>query len=231
MTPLSRLHKERALKAEGVEVPAYPVPPAAVEGDGVDARREADRVFLQACAAWDEKIDRLYLQLVQRPPQAQPGDEVRAFVDACHAEGLTAALTRLNERVPHRYTALYRLDASVLKNVELIDKAREVRPEFLAAVPLTDSFCQFVLRDGAFLTSDSGEDDRLDGHPYKGVMVAYHGVPVLDGEGELFGSLCHFDVRQQPLSDTEYAHLQGVARALSQVLPRSGAAADTPTSA
>jgi tripartite-type tricarboxylate transporter receptor subunit TctC len=47
-------------------------------------------------------------------------------------------------------------------------------------------------------------------------IVAYHGVPILDAEGALFGSLCHFDVVEQPLSDDEFGDLQAFARALAQ---------------
>jgi GAF domain-containing protein len=211
----TRFHKERALRAAGVPVQPYPLPTRA----DVEPQAVADRRFLDACAAWDAEIDRHYLQLTQQLPATLPSPEVQAFLDRCAGQGLKAALADLNGRVPHRYTALYRLEDAQLKNVELIDKAGELRPEFLASVPLTDSFCQFVLRDGAFLTEDSARDERLDGHPYKGVMVAYHGVPVIDGAGELFGSLCHFDVQVQPLSDAEFAHLQGVAQALARVMP------------
>jgi len=52
--------------------------------------------------------------------------------------------------VPHRYTVVYQLDQETLRNVELVDKAGEITPDFLAEVPGGDSFCQFVLRDGGF---------------------------------------------------------------------------------
>lgn len=215
MSP-SRFHKERALKAAGIDLPSFPTPPQADVAPEV--KRELDRAFLDACDAWDDEIDRLYAQIDTARPVFQPSAEVQAFVADCKARGLAAALEVLNTGVPHRYTALYRLDHLVLKNIELIDKAKEAKSEMLSAVPLTDSFCQFVLRDGAFLTSDSSKERVLDGHKYQGVMMAYHGVPVVDAQGELFGSLCHFDVEKRPLSDTQYAHLSGVATALGQVL-------------
>jgi GAF domain-containing protein len=124
--------------------------------------------------------------------------------------GAAAALAYLNAGVPHRYSAVYRLDGGRLKNVLLHDKAGEVCPEFLAEVPFETSFCQFVIRDGHFATSDSGADSRLDGHPYQGVMVSYHGVPILSG-GNIWGTLCHFDVAAQPLPDDEFELLQKAA--------------------
>jgi GAF domain-containing protein len=209
----SRFRKEQILRRAGVDVPPYPT------GSGV-VSAEADAQLLAAGTEWERQIDRLYVQFLTdkavEPPISDPTDYARL----CESLGVTAALLELNRRVPHRYTAAYRLEGQRLRNVELIDKAREDRPEFLAEVPLEASFCQFVLRQGKFLTSDSGEDSRLDGHPYKGVMVAYHGVPIVDDAGALLGTLCHFDIARQPFTEGEFEHLQSVGRIIHRFLPR-----------
>lgn len=215
MALLTRFQKEQALKQAGVLVPPYPVMPAAGETLG---DLDAARALLAAGTAWDTEIDRLYLQLLANNDAGEPQEAVKQFMETCANRGITAALASLNSRVPHRYTAVYHLEDALLRNVELVDKAGEARPEFLEAVPLGSSFCQFVLRDGVFLMSNSAQDDRLDGHPYKGVIVAYHGVPIPKPEGGLFGTLCHFDVLEQPLSDAEYENLRGVARVLPAFL-------------
>lgn len=137
-----------------------------------------------------------------------PLDQLRAALSEAGIEG---GLKFLNERIEHRYTAVYRLQDARLTNIGLYDKAGEIRPEYLAEVPLDVSFCQFVLRDGSFLTRNSGQDKRLDGHPYQGVMVAYHGVPVSDERGQLVGTLCHFDLMERNLSDENYLLLQQAA--------------------
>ena len=136
------------------------------------------------------------------------------FVEALQTSGVTEALGILNRRVPHRYTAIYEICGSTLKNLFLHDKVGEVRPDFLLAVPLRDSFCQFVLKEGLFLSDDSTHDRRLDGHPYQGVMVSYHGVPLIGNTGELIGTLCHFDVQARGLSEAEFDLLQKAARVL-----------------
>jgi GAF domain-containing protein len=138
---------------------------------------------------------------------------VDQFKAALDAGGATAALAFLNAGVPHRYSAVYRLEAGKLTNVLLHDKAGEVRPEFLAVVPFETSFCQFVIRDGAFRTSDSTTDHRLDGHPYQGVMVSYHGVPIVM-DGEVWGTMCHFDVKVLPLAEAEFELLRDAAAAV-----------------
>jgi hypothetical protein len=215
MALLSRFQKEQALKQAGVLVPPYPVMPAGGENLG---DLKAARALLAAGTSWDMEIDRLYFQMLATKEDGEQQEAVQHFMTTCESKGLTEALASLNSRVPHRYTAVYRLDGALLRNVELVDKAGEARPEFLEAVPLGTSFCQFVLRDGVFLTSNSAHDDRLEGHPYKGVMVAYHGVPIPRPEGGLFGTLCHFDVLEQPLSDAEFENLRGVARVLPAFL-------------
>lgn len=128
--------------------------------------------------------------------------------------GLHAGLKYLNDPVVHRYTGVFRLNNGMFRNVDLFDKEGEVMPEFLAEVPLTDSFCQFVIRDGVFCTDNTANDRRLDGHKYQGVLLTYHGVPVLDDRGELFGTLCHFDAEARTISDEQFDLLQRAAKVI-----------------
>lgn len=81
-------------------------------------------------------------------------------------------------------------------------------------VPLETSFCQYVLRDGQFITGDSSLDNRLDGHPYQGVMGSYVGLPLQGNADSLMGTFCHFDFENRQLPDDEFAFLQRVARLL-----------------
>ncbi|MBQ0132717.1 MAG: GAF domain-containing protein [Comamonas sp.] len=129
-----------------------------------------------------------------------------------------AGLDFLNARVEHRFTGVYQLVAGVMHNVYLHDKQGEIIPEFLKAVPLGDSFCQFVLRDGLFCTVNSGLDQRLQGHKYQGVIGAYYGVPLLNNAGELYGTLCHFEEPNHALPDAEFAFLQKAALLLPKYL-------------
>lgn len=129
--------------------------------------------------------------------------------------GPGALLKYLNDGVPHRYTAVYRFDGDLLRNVLLCDKLDQIRPDFLLAVPFKHSFCQFVLRDQAFRTEDSRQDRRLDGNPYQGVVISYHSVPLTPGnEGSLWGTLSHFDMSSLTLPDSEFELLQTAARLL-----------------
>jgi GAF domain-containing protein len=145
---------------------------------------------------------------------------LRRFAAVLDEDGPTAALAILNQRVPHRFTAIYELKDNVFRNIALVDKECSVDTFSLLAVPLEDSFCQFVLRDGCFVTGDSGADDRLHGHPYCGVVRSYIGVPIPRQEGGLYGTLCHFDLAAHAVSDEEFLLLEHAAQLVSpQRLP------------
>ena len=137
---------------------------------------------------------------------------LEALRSALSEGGPDGLLEYLNNGVPHRYTAVYRFDGDLLRNVLLRDKLDQIRPDFLLAVPFKHSFCQFVLRDQVFRTEDSRQDRRLDGNPYQGVVISYHSVPLmLQDEGTMWGTLSHFDMHSVPLPDEEVALLQGAA--------------------
>jgi hypothetical protein len=88
----------------------------------------------------------------------------------------------------------------------------------LQEVPLQDSFCQFVLREGVFRTVGTADDARLNGHKYQGAIGSYHGLPILDNYGGLFGTLCHFDVEPMQMTDEEFTVLRKASRLLPKYL-------------
>ncbi|WCM87502.1 guanylate cyclase [Acidovorax sp. NCPPB 3576] len=135
------------------------------------------------------------------------------------AEGLFPAMEALNRGVPHRYTGIFQVIESQLINVFLYDKQQQIRPEALAVVALDNSFCQFVLRDGSLLVDNSMHDERLLASSFRGVVVAYHGVPVPDRRGGLYGTLCHFDLVEQRLPSAQFELLQAAGGLLYPYLP------------
>ena len=134
-------------------------------------------------------------------------------------EGVPGLMKFLNARVPHRFTAAYRLDGDMLRNVAVADKHLHLEPLDLRTVPLHSSFCQFVLRDSVFVTCESASDERLKGHAYQGVMNAYVGVPIASRPGALEGTLCHFDLASHPIADDEFLLLERCAALLPAFLP------------
>jgi GAF domain-containing protein len=144
---------------------------------------------------------------------------IATFARLIEHEGVVAGLAFLNRRVGHRCTAIYRLEHLTVRNLYLFDRQGAQLPEALSVVPLGDSFCQHAIREGAFLTEDTRDDVRVDGSPFQGVVVAYHGIPLRDKRGQLFGSICHFDFKPQALPDEEFEVLQQAALTLPDYLP------------
>lgn len=140
---------------------------------------------------------------------------LRACMDQ---DGLAAGLRFLNQRVPHRFTGFYQLRDATLHNVGLFDKLGEIAPEALLAVPLTSSFCQFVLRDGCMLIDHSGQDARLNGQPYQGILNSCIGLPLTHSGADLQGTLCHFDFEPIEVPQHEHEFLRKAALLLPRYL-------------
>lgn len=146
--------------------------------------------------------------------------DVDRFAAVLKSKGAGAALAYLNEGVPHRFSGVYRIEGAQLRNVLLIDKLGQLRPAFLEVVPMDASFCQFVVRDGLFRTNNSTIDARLDGHPYQGVVISYHAVPLVDPDRALVGTLSHFDLVERAIEDSEFELLYQAGHLLSDFIPR-----------
>ena len=57
---------------------------------------------------------------------------------------------------------------------------------------------------------------RVFGRRSAAVYVgSYVGVPIPDANGELTGTLCHFDFKEHPISDDEFRLLERLAQTLS----------------
>ena len=145
-------------------------------------------------------------------------NDLNTFTSVLRAAGPGAALGYLNGGVAQRFSAVYRFAGRELKNVLLYDKRKEAKPDFLVVVPFERSFCQYVQRDRDFRTNDSAADPRLDRHPYQGLIVSYHSVPILPASSQLWGTLSHFDLEAMVLSEEEFALLKGAARVLAPFL-------------
>jgi len=116
-------------------------------------------------------------------------DEFRAAL----RDGVHASLRYLNRRTPHRFTAVYRYDGEMLRNVALFDRSKPEEQRG-ADVPMADAYCANVGRNREPLEfADASADGRfpyLPGSP----VVCYSGVLISSPEGVPYGTLCHFDI-------------------------------------
>ncbi len=126
-------------------------------------------------------------------------------------EGVRPALVFLNHLTEHRFSALYQFEKETLRNLYFYDREH---PEIQTTeeIPVTASYCVF-LRDtgGLFHTSDALRDGRVRSHPKREQVQSYCGVPVMDATGNLFGSICHFDLQPRIIADRDVELMEAVS--------------------
>lgn len=139
--------------------------------------------------------------------------EVRALL----ARGaLREAVIYLNTQSDHRFTSLYRFAGDTLSSVEFFDRERP-DVDLSEDIPVIASYCVFV-RDsgGTFSTPDSLDDRRLVNHAKRLQVRSYCGVPLVDDEGRMFGSVCHFDFVPRQIRSSDIELLESLAPALQR---------------
>lgn len=122
--------------------------------------------------------------------------------------GPRAAIAFLNSLTGHRFTSLYRFDGGMLRNITFYDREN---PDIgnCEDIPVMASYCVFVRDSGAkFMIAEAQYDDRVKGHPKQSTVQSYCGVPLLNREGKLFGTICHFDFKPGRIADLDIELLE-----------------------
>lgn len=127
-----------------------------------------------------------------------------------------------------RYARLVRHSLGVpVALVSIVEDDRQVFPgaeglppsyQRARQTPLSHSFCQYVVKDGAPLViSDARKDTRLrDNRAIEDLdVVAYAGWPIRDQHERVIGSLCAIDSRPREWTDHELAMLEDLAASCS----------------
>lgn len=140
-------------------------------------------------------------------------ESLAQFRSALESGGLHSGLQFLNARTDYRYTAIYKLDGQMMRNISLYDRQGETTAK-LVEVPLGESFCQFVMAENGFITSNSAEDARLVEHAYRGILNAYFGLPLSREPGTIYGTFCHFDFEPKVIPDSEIRLLEALTPVL-----------------
>jgi len=144
------------------------------------------------------------------------GDEERAIT----RRDLRALLASLNQPTPYRYTSVLRVDDDRLESVWTFDRARPDTDTFPPDAALCASYCALVVRERAAVSiEDALADPRAADHPKREALRAYCGVPLFRRDGTLFGTLCHYDERPQPVDPATLAALSQLAARLTCELP------------
>lgn len=154
------------------------------------------------------------------------GSALANFQDVLVKRGLRVGVEFLNQRVPHRFSSVYRLHHDQLHRIAFIDKLGSSGAE-LANVALKDSFCEIAVQEGTLVVaSDIKTDKRFQDFPNPALLGSYVGLPLASQRGELFGTFCHADEHGYPLSDAEFVFLNEAAKVLEtyleQIFPPGG---------
>jgi GAF domain-containing protein len=146
---------------------------------------------------------------------------VARFRDLLRADDVPSALRYLNSVGVHRFTALFRFDGGTLRNLYLIDRQDE-SVDRCPDLPVLDSYCVYV-RDSAskFMTEHARTDSRVAGHPKQQSVQSYCGFPLLEPNGNMFGTICHFDYEPVPFDEDEQYLLETVAPSLIDAILRT----------
>ena len=150
---------------------------------------------------------------LQRGQASSRTDAVRTeFCAIVASQGAGAALAWLNARTRFRFTGIYHVDPPLLRNVVLFDRENPTLNLSGEVVPLEETYCALTRSlQAPFSTDDSRQDPRLVNHAARESVISYAGVPLWLGSGQVWGSLCHFDVRPRLLPKAERALLESFA--------------------
>ena len=141
------------------------------------------------------------------PPEALCA-ECSAIVSA---SGVGPALAWLNARTRFRFTGIYHVDPPLLRNLVLFDRENPDVNVSGAVARLDDTYCALTYATGPVSIEDAARDERLKDHPARASIISYDGVPMRLANGQIWGTLCHFDVRPRLLTERERAVLESVA--------------------
>ncbi len=138
------------------------------------------------------------------------------FSEILEARGVREGLIYLASLTDYRFIGIWRFKAGKANAAVHFDKEN---PAVTSATEVPDdaTYCCYV-RDsrGAFMTAEALLDPRTEGHPARATVPTYCGVPVMDAEGDLLGTLCHYDLVPRDPSELDLELLLQAASAIAQ---------------
>lgn len=138
------------------------------------------------------------------------------FCSTMRSTGLRRALAELAAPTNYRFIAIFRTAGDRANAAVFYDREN---PGVLAVdeVPASATYCSFAHRSRSpFVTEDAAQDPRLLAHVAREHVRAYCGVPIMTPEGQVLGTLCHYDLVPRDHSQVDLALLCEIASALEQ---------------
>ena len=140
----------------------------------------------------------------------------RVFANLLKTRGIREAMFYLVGLTDYRFIGIFRFQGGKATSAVHIDRENPLDLQ-AGEVPDTATYCCYV-RDGngAFVTADAMLDPRAEGHPARLAVPSYCGLPIMDPEGGLIGTLCHYDVVPRDPEQLDLPLLLRVASLLAQ---------------
>ncbi len=116
-----------------------------------------------------------------------------AFREKLETEGVRESLALLLGLTDYRFIGIWRFNEGRANAAVHFDRENPAVMH-TEEVPASATYCCYV-RDskGAFVTAHAMLDPRTEGHPARDVVATYCGVPLMDPEGNILGTLCYYD--------------------------------------
>ena len=153
----------------------------------------------------------------------QPGDDKR--IDALKSYRILDSLPESD------YDDITQLAAQICQTpialISLVDKDRQWfksrRGLTIRETPIADSFCAHNITDPAttMIVEDARRNERFADNPLvtgEPHIVFYAGVPLVDPDGHVLGSLCVIDREARHLSDEQLAALKTLTKQVVNLL-------------
>jgi GAF domain-containing protein len=140
----------------------------------------------------------------------------RKFNETVAQRGIRAGLAYLLSLTDFRFIAIFRRNGDKATAAVFYDREN---PDVLHVdeVPASATYCDIAVKTkSVFATGNSEQDPRLTSHAARERVQAYWGLPVMTPEGELVGTLCHYDVVPRDPSQIDLELMVEVASTLEQ---------------
>ena len=132
------------------------------------------------------------------------------------SDGIRAALYAVLRQSHYRFLSIFRFQDGKATSCVHVDRA-DLLVTQADEVPDTATYCLHVRNSKRpFVTANAAADARTAEHPARDVVLSYCGVPILEKDGTLIGTLCHYDLVPRDPDQLDQALLLQVSAALAQ---------------
>ncbi|CAN7710994.1 GAF domain-containing protein [Acidovorax sp. LjRoot66] len=143
------------------------------------------------------------------------------FVLTAKNRSVRDALARLLLMTDFRYIGIWRFQGGMANAAVHFDRQD---PSAMSAVEVSQNatYCCYVRESGKpFKTPHALVDERLNSHPARSAVASYVGVPVMDSNGTIVGTLCHYDLVPRDVAqvDTKLMLLVASYLTLNDLVP------------